>query len=86
MLPAALLTMLVAIGIAAVGWPGSSPPLRDPHRLAVLPIRDLTGLGGQLADAMTDSLITALGKVTTLKVMSLTSVSRTEAAIGSHSR
>ncbi|MCL5005782.1 MAG: winged helix-turn-helix domain-containing protein [Acidobacteria bacterium] len=56
--------------------PPAAAPIPAIHSLAVLPLENLSGDPGQqyLADGMTDELITTLGQVSALRVISRTSV------------
>ena len=68
---AAALTTLV---ISRVGWRNRSTPMI--HSIAVLPLENLSDDASQdyFADGMTDELITTLGQIRSLRVISRTSV------------
>jgi TolB-like protein/DNA-binding winged helix-turn-helix (wHTH) protein/Tfp pilus assembly protein PilF len=63
------------VGIWVTQQPGPNGPLRV-ESLAVLPLENLSGDADQefLADAVTDALITELGKIDTVRVISRTSI------------
>jgi serine/threonine protein kinase len=66
---------LVALGVAAVYWWGQRrPAAQSIQSLAVLPLENLSGDPNQeyLADGMTDVLITSLGQISSLRVISHT--------------
>lgn len=74
---AAVLAALMAAVMLLAWWPGHKD--RKPvgiHSLAVLPLQNLSGDPAQeyFADGMTEALITALGQVQGLRVISRTSV------------
>ena len=77
-LAAGLAIVAVLLVLSAGGlrgrWPGRAPPPRI-HSLVVLPLRNLSGDPTQeyFADGMTEALITDLGRVTGLRVISRTS-------------
>ncbi len=79
---AALAVAAGLLAVAAAGftiWRAWGPPAQPRIRsIAVLPLENLSGDPGQeyFADGMTDELITALGKVSELQVISRTSVMR----------
>jgi eukaryotic-like serine/threonine-protein kinase len=67
--------VLVALGIAVVSWWGQRrPAAQSIQSLAVLPLENLTGDANQdyLADGMTEILITSLGQISSLRVISHT--------------
>jgi TolB-like protein len=69
--------LLAAVTLAGRPTPGSAPAEDGGvHSVAVLPFENLSGDATQdyLADGMTDTLITALSKTSTLRVISRTSV------------
>lgn len=80
-LASSVLGRALAIGLAALviwktGWTVHSRALQAPiHSLAVLPLENLSGDSSQdyFADAMTDALITDLGQISALRVISRTS-------------
>ncbi len=79
-LAAALVLLAVLIGLNVGGWRerifgGGSKPIRS---LAVLPLENLSGDPEQdyFADGMTEALITELGKISALRVISRQSVMR----------
>ena len=66
---------LVALGVAVVYWWGQRrPAAQSIQSLAVLPLENLSGDPNQeyLADGMTDVLITSLGQISSLRVISHT--------------
>jgi eukaryotic-like serine/threonine-protein kinase len=66
---------MVALGVAVVYWLGQRrPAARSIQSLAVLPLENLSGDANQeyLADGMTDVLITSLGQISSLRVISHT--------------
>jgi TolB-like protein len=73
----AVFAVLVFILATAVFWRRSLHPTAAPqvHSLAVLPLQSLSGNPDQeyLADGMTEALITNLGKINALRVISRTS-------------
>jgi TolB-like protein/Tfp pilus assembly protein PilF len=73
-------TLLAGALVAAIAW--RDGPLRRPRAgeigsIAVLPLKNLSGDSGQdyFADGMTEALITELGKISALRVVSHQSVS-----------
>ena len=74
-LPAAI-ALLLLIGLLALR--GSPPPGAQSVAVAVLPLKNLSGDPGQdfFADGMTDALITELGKIRSLQVLSYHTVNR----------
>ncbi len=68
-----LLLVFGAFGIFA--WRGASKPRPQIHSIAILPFENLSGSPDQdyFADGMTDELITDLGQVSALRVISRTS-------------
>ena len=77
-LGAAVLILLLALGVG--GSRGMLRPANSPaiHSLAVLPLQNLSGDAGQdyFADGMTEELITELSRLNAMKVISRTSVMR----------
>jgi len=78
-----LISIAVAVMVAALvsaihWWPRSAAASHKIGSLAVLPLANLSGDSEQeyFADGMTEALITALGKVSALRVISHTSVMR----------
>jgi hypothetical protein len=73
----ALLVTLVAFNVVGRNWllSRTAPPIRS---IAVLPLDNLSGDPGQeyFADGITDALITELGRVSALRVISRQSVMR----------
>ena len=69
---ALFLALTIALSWIFGPWGRSSPTIRS---LAVLPLENISGDASQefFADGMTDELITDLGKITTLRVISRTS-------------
>ena len=66
---------MVALGVAVVYWWGQRrPAAQSIQSLAVLPLENLSGDPNQeyLADGMTDVLITSLGQISSLRVISHT--------------
>jgi serine/threonine protein kinase/tetratricopeptide (TPR) repeat protein len=66
---------VIALGVAVVYWWGQRrPAARSIQSLAVLPLENLTGDPNQdyLADGMTEVLITSLGQISSLRVISHT--------------
>jgi TolB-like protein/DNA-binding winged helix-turn-helix (wHTH) protein/Tfp pilus assembly protein PilF len=76
-LSVAAVAAAVFAGIWVAGQPGTSGPPRV-ESLAVLPLENLSGDADQefLADAVTDALITELGKIDAVRVVSRTSIVR----------
>jgi TolB-like protein/DNA-binding winged helix-turn-helix (wHTH) protein/Tfp pilus assembly protein PilF len=72
------LSALAVLAIAGVGWGIHSAARARPaiHSLAVLPLESLSSDSSQdyFADGMTDELITELGRISALRVISRTSV------------
>jgi serine/threonine-protein kinase len=84
---AAALLALVATAVAAIVWsrgdrPDSSLAQAGSRRVAVLPLLDVSGASAvpYLADGLTDQLITTLGQVSALEVMSRASVTQARTA------
>ena len=77
------LTVALASILAVVVGLRSSPPGAPIHSLAVLPLDNLAGDASQeyFADGMTDELITTLGQISALRV-----ISRTSAMLYKHAR
>ena len=70
------LAMLAAAGYLGFGkWYGEWLAKRDIRSIAILPLKNLSGVPAQeyFADGMTEELINDLGQVSTLRVISLTS-------------
>src|SRR5262249_55984559 len=71
-------SVLAVLGFAAVGWRVHSATRTQPaiHSVAVLPLESLSSDPSQdyFADGMTDELITELGRISALRVISRTSV------------
>jgi TolB-like protein/DNA-binding winged helix-turn-helix (wHTH) protein len=76
-LSAAVVAVAVFAGIWVAGQRGTGGPPRV-GSLAILPLENLSGDADQefLADAITDALITELGKIDTVRVTSRTSIVR----------
>ncbi len=84
----ALMALTVAVAVAAVflgsnvpgwrAWLTGKPAAGRIRSIAVLPLANLSGNPGQeyFADGMTDALITELGRISALRVISRTSVMR----------
>jgi TolB-like protein/DNA-binding winged helix-turn-helix (wHTH) protein/Flp pilus assembly protein TadD len=74
----AMALMLIALVSAIHWWPRSTAANQKIGSLAVLPLANLSGDSEQeyFADGMTEALITTLGKVSALRVISHTSVMR----------
>jgi TolB-like protein/Tfp pilus assembly protein PilF len=75
--------VVVAVGLSALSWRGltglpASPPAAPIRSIAVLPLANLSGDPAQqyLADGITDELISTLGAVGGLDVISRTSIMR----------
>jgi TolB-like protein/DNA-binding winged helix-turn-helix (wHTH) protein len=64
------------LGIGLVAWRAGRPPVHSVQAVVVLPLEDLSGSSSQeyFADGVTDQLITDLGQVSALRVISRTSV------------
>jgi TolB-like protein/Tfp pilus assembly protein PilF len=69
------LILLAGIGFAGFKWYGDSHARREIRSIAILPLKNLSGVPEQeyFADGMTEELINDLGQVSTLRVISLTS-------------
>ena len=69
------LILLAGIGFAGFKWYGDSHARREIRSIAILPLKNLSGVPAQeyFADGMTEELINDLGQVSTLRVISLTS-------------
>jgi TolB-like protein/Flp pilus assembly protein TadD len=69
------LILLAGIGFAGFKWYGDSHARREIRSIAILPLKNLSGVAAQeyFADGMTEELINDLGQVSTLRVISLTS-------------
>jgi len=73
----AAFALLAAVTVALV-WRQARGPESEIHSIAVLPLDNVSGDGGQdyFADGMTEELISMLARVTPLQVISRTSVMR----------
>jgi TolB-like protein/Flp pilus assembly protein TadD len=77
-LTSVLLGLVVLAGVGYLGfrkWYGDSVAKREIRSIAILPLKNLSGVPTQeyFADGMTEELINDLGQVSTLRVISLTS-------------
>jgi eukaryotic-like serine/threonine-protein kinase len=84
----AAIVLILALVIGELFWrsnrgsgpaptkPAQGPALREIHSIAVLPLKNLMGDSNQeyFVDGMTEELITCLGKISALRVISRTSV------------
>lgn len=70
--------LLLPVVAAVLWWPSRDPGIPPIESIAVLPLENLSGDPEQeyFADGMTEELVTALGKVRALRVISRTSVMR----------
>jgi TolB-like protein/DNA-binding winged helix-turn-helix (wHTH) protein/Flp pilus assembly protein TadD len=75
MLAGIVTVVLIAFLVWKIGWKHRSSTI---HTIAVLPLESLSGDSGQdyFADGMTDALITDLGQINALRVISRTSITQ----------